>query len=108
MKLTSILRLGSMIKRVVGFLKDKNISKVKKMLLVLPIIYVISPIDLVSDFLPIFGWLDDVVVLTVVWNFFLEELKDYELKENTSVSQNDENDGSAGDYILNDDDYQIN
>ncbi|ADL12824.1 YkvA family protein [Acetohalobium arabaticum] len=107
MKISSIFRWGSVIRRLIGFLKDKEVSKLKKLLLILPIIYVVSPIDLVSDFIPIFGWLDDAVVLTVVWNFFLQELKEYELKDNTAVNQNDDN-NRTDDYTLSKDDYQIN
>lgn len=107
MKISSFFRLGSMIKQLIGFLRDKEVSKLKKLLLILPIVYVVSPIDLVSDLLPIFGWLDDAVVLTVVWNFFLQELKDYKLKENTATTQNDDN-GRTDDYTLSKDDYQIN
>ena len=40
-------------------LRDVRTPKAAKLAVVLAILYVISPIDLVSDFIPILGWLDD-------------------------------------------------
>ena len=40
--------------------KKKRKSLVKKLLVVLPIIYTIYPLDLISDLIPIMGWLDDI------------------------------------------------
>jgi uncharacterized membrane protein YkvA (DUF1232 family) len=35
-----------------------------KLLLAGLLLYVISPVDLISDFLPVLGWLDDMALLT--------------------------------------------
>jgi uncharacterized membrane protein YkvA (DUF1232 family) len=51
---------------------DKSIPIENKGALVLAVGYVISPIDLVPDFIPIAGWLDDMIVLTMGLNKFLE------------------------------------
>ena len=40
-------------------LRDVRTPKAAKLAVVLAVLYVISPIDLVSDFIPILGWLDD-------------------------------------------------
>ncbi len=40
-------------------LRDVRTPKAAKLAVVLAMLYVISPIDLVSDFIPILGWLDD-------------------------------------------------
>ena len=51
---------------------DKTIPVENKGALVLAITYVMSPIDLVPDFIPIAGWLDDLIVLTMGLNKFLD------------------------------------
>ena len=51
---------------------DKTIPVENKGALVLAVAYVVSPIDLVPDFLPIAGWLDDMIVLTMGLNKFLD------------------------------------
>ena len=40
-------------------LRDPRTPNAAKLTTVLAILYVISPVDLVSDFIPILGWLDD-------------------------------------------------
>jgi uncharacterized membrane protein YkvA (DUF1232 family) len=108
----SILKWSRLVKRVIRFLKDKGVSKHKKLLFILPIIYLISPVDLVSDFLPILGWLDDAAILTIVWNFFLQEVKDYEKEQNMTYDESNEDSkeneiDKDKDYTLSEDDYKI-
>lgn len=45
--------------------------------MVVGLLYVISPIDAVSDFLPIIGWLDDLGVLTALYFWLMRELGEY-------------------------------
>ncbi|MET4576277.1 YkvA family protein [Ottowia thiooxydans] len=42
-----------------AMLRDPRAPMAAKVTAVLALVYVISPIDLVSDFIPILGWLDD-------------------------------------------------
>ena len=42
-----------------ALLRDPRAPKSAKLVIVLAGLYVISPIDLVSDFIPVLGWLDD-------------------------------------------------
>lgn len=42
-----------------AMLRDARTPLAAKLIAVLAILYVISPVDLVSDFIPILGWLDD-------------------------------------------------
>lgn len=51
---------------------DRSIPVENKGALVLAVAYVVSPLDLVPDILPIAGWLDDLIVLTMGMNKFLE------------------------------------
>jgi uncharacterized membrane protein YkvA (DUF1232 family) len=41
------------------------------------IVYVVSPIDLVPDFLVPAGWTDDLVALALTWGLVKRELRDY-------------------------------
>lgn len=43
-------------------LRDPRSPKAAKLATVLAVLYVVSPIDLVSDFIPVLGWLDDGIV----------------------------------------------
>lgn len=40
-------------------LRDPRAPGAAKLATVLAVLYVVSPIDLVSDFIPVLGWLDD-------------------------------------------------
>ena len=51
---------------------DKTIPTENKGALILAIAYVVSPIDLIPDLIPIAGWLDDLIVLTMGRNKFLD------------------------------------
>ncbi|WP_395024903.1 YkvA family protein [Comamonas odontotermitis] len=59
-------------------LRDPRAPKAAKLVTVLAALYVISPIDLVSDFIPVLGWLDDGVIayllLQLALRFLPEEL----------------------------------
>ena len=50
--------------------RDRRVSILPKALLVLTLVYVISPFDVIPDFLPVIGEMDDVaVVLSGLWLF---------------------------------------
>jgi uncharacterized membrane protein YkvA (DUF1232 family) len=50
---------------------DPRVSTWPKALLVLSIIYVLSPVDLIPDVLPFIGEVDDLVVFIVVCKLFM-------------------------------------
>jgi uncharacterized membrane protein YkvA (DUF1232 family) len=50
--------------------RDRRVSILPKALLVLTLLYVISPVDIAPDFLPVIGEVDDfVVLLSGLWLF---------------------------------------
>jgi uncharacterized membrane protein YkvA (DUF1232 family) len=49
-----------------GLLKDPRVPRGSKFLVGLAIIWVVSPIDLLPEFLPVVGPLDDVIVVALV------------------------------------------
>lgn len=66
------------IKKVLNFLRnvvqDERIpSRDKKVLLAL-VALILSPIDLIPDWIPILGLLDDFVILAIVLDYFFEVL----------------------------------
>ena len=53
------------LKLVWHFLKDPRVPLTRKIIAGLPFLYVLSPIDLRPDWLPVIGWFDDIIVLAV-------------------------------------------
>jgi uncharacterized membrane protein YkvA (DUF1232 family) len=50
--------------------RDRRVSILAKALLVLALVYAISPFDVIPDFIPVIGEMDDVaVVLSGLWLF---------------------------------------
>jgi len=47
-------------------LKDKRTPLVAKIMIGLTISYALSPIDLIPDFIPVFGYLDDLIILPIM------------------------------------------
>lgn len=45
--------------------------------LVAAIVYVVSPVDLIPDFLIPIGWTDDLLALALTWGLVKRELRDY-------------------------------
>jgi uncharacterized membrane protein YkvA (DUF1232 family) len=44
-------------------IKDKRTPKISKLLLCAAVAYTLSPIDLIPDFIPIIGYLDDLIIV---------------------------------------------
>ena len=50
--------------------RDRRVPILPKALLVLTLVYVVSPLDVIPDFIPVIGEMDDVVVvLSGLWLF---------------------------------------
>ena len=56
-------KLKSDIPAVYLALKDKETPPAAKILAGITVVYALSPIDLVPDFIPVLGYLDDVIIL---------------------------------------------
>ena len=59
-------------------LRDPRAPKAAKLVTVLAALYVISPVDFISDFIPVLGWLDDGLIayllLQLAFKFLPPEL----------------------------------
>lgn len=60
----------------IKLLFDGKVTAEKKGAILGSIIYVISPIDLIPDIIPAFGWIDDLIVITVGLNGLFDDTKD--------------------------------
>ena len=49
-------------------LRDKRTTIWAKLPAILSIIYLLSPIDLIPDFIPFFGYIDDIVIVPLLLN----------------------------------------
>jgi len=67
---------------------DKRVSKNQKILVGGIIAYVISPIDIIPDFIPFVGYVDDLVLVVYGLNIVLNELDKKVLLENWSGEEN--------------------
>lgn len=63
--------------RIFRFLTDKDVEISKKLLFAVPFVYLLLPIDLVSDFFPLAGQLDDVAVFVLMWPLLKTLLSNY-------------------------------
>ncbi|MFK7948919.1 MAG: YkvA family protein [Saprospiraceae bacterium] len=65
----------------IKLLFDGKVKAEKKGAILAAILYVISPIDLIPDILPVFGWLDDLIVITLGLNTLFDDTKDKYIKK---------------------------
>ncbi len=47
-------------------LKDKNTPFIAKIMASIVVVYALSPIDLIPDFIPVLGYLDDIILLPML------------------------------------------
>ncbi len=65
------------IKLIIRYMKDRNVSVFKKLLIIGSLLYLIFPVDIVPDFLIGIGILDDITVLTFIWIALKSEIDAY-------------------------------
>ncbi|MDQ3264876.1 MAG: DUF1232 domain-containing protein [Myxococcota bacterium] len=65
----------SLSKQVLGYLRDPAVALWRKGAGLMAAIYVISPIDLIPDILPVLGWMDDVGVASAVAAFLIRDIR---------------------------------
>ncbi|MCC7439908.1 MAG: DUF1232 domain-containing protein [Armatimonadetes bacterium] len=74
--------IGSMLERVgllYGMIRDHefNISTKTKALVGAALLYFVLPTDIVPDFIPGIGYIDDALILTTLWNLIRSEIDSY-------------------------------
>lgn len=63
-------QLPTYFKLLWGLSKDQRVPLHAKGLLAAALAYLLSPIDLIPDFIPVLGQIDDVAVFLMVWKVF--------------------------------------
>lgn len=56
---------------------DRRVEFWKKALIVASVLYIVSPIDFLPEFMPLIGWLDDAVTAAFLWRLVSGELARY-------------------------------
>lgn len=63
---------------IVRFFKDRSASRRAKILVALAVVYVILPVDLIPDWIPLIGWLDDLGVSSLVIAHVASKISEHE------------------------------
>ena len=69
--------LGRRIKAIPQLMRDKAVPKRKKLLIVIGIVYLLSPIDLIPPILFPIAWVDDLIVWAFIIWYLRDELDKY-------------------------------
>ena len=68
-------------------LKDNDTSFIAKVFATITVIYALSPIDLVPDFIPVLGYLDDVILLPMLVALTIKFIPQDVLERNRKQSE---------------------
>lgn len=73
-----IVTVGSLLKSYAsGEYRDVEVKSL--VIMIASLVYFLSPLDLLPDFLPVLGYADDIALLTFVLKSLSEEIEKYEL-----------------------------
>ncbi|MFE8605202.1 YkvA family protein [Archangium violaceum] len=71
----NVAGLRAMGTRFFRYVRDPRVPLWRKLAGVFAVIYFVSPVDALPDFLPLLGWLDDVGVLSAAAFFMVREVQ---------------------------------
>lgn len=74
---TRIFSLISHLKALKGYLLDPNVAWYRKSVVVAALVYFVTPVDAIPDFVPVAGFLDDLGVIAATIKFLGREIKPY-------------------------------
>ncbi len=57
-----------------AYVRSARVARWKKVLGVLAVVYAVVPIDLIPDFVPVIGWLDDLGVLALAFGLIAKDM----------------------------------
>ncbi|MBF5043188.1 DUF1232 domain-containing protein [Aggregicoccus sp. 17bor-14] len=63
--------------KLFSYVRDPHVALWRKLVGVLALLYLLSPVDAVPDFIPVLGWLDDLGVLSAAALFIAREVSRY-------------------------------
>lgn len=73
----SKIRFANELKALYRYMTNKYVPWYRKSIVIVALIYFISPIDAIPDFVPLAGYLDDLGVITAVIKYMGHELVPY-------------------------------
>ena len=76
------------IKAIPQFLKDKRVSLWKKLLIALGLVYLLLPFDIIPPIIPVFGFLDDVVLWLFILYYLRDQLDRYDVPHSEALDVN--------------------
>jgi len=68
---TLLLALPRLVRMIAGLLADREVPAGVKVVLAAVAVYLASPVDLIPDFLPFVGYVDDVLLVAIVMDGLL-------------------------------------
>ncbi|AGC42099.1 hypothetical protein MYSTI_00749 [Myxococcus stipitatus DSM 14675] len=71
----NIAGLRGMGTRFIRYVRDPRVALWRKLAGVLAVLYFLSPVDAVPDFIPVLGWLDDLGMLSAAAFFMVREVQ---------------------------------
>ncbi|WP_130861028.1 YkvA family protein [Bacilliculturomica massiliensis] len=107
MQFISLAVLGKRIKAIKYMMKDKNVSFWKKALVVLGLIYLILPVDLIPPIIPVFGFLDDLILWLFILYYLRDELDKYWTGEDAGKRDRDLKKKYRGKNIVDGVEYEV-
>lgn len=63
------------LRRVLALITDPRVPKLPRLLVVFAVIYAFLPVDLIPDFAPVIGWIDDLTLLFVGLRWLLKSAR---------------------------------
>jgi uncharacterized membrane protein YkvA (DUF1232 family) len=76
------------IKAVPKFLKDKRVALWKKLLIALGLVYLVLPFDFIPPIIPVFGWLDDIILWLYLLYYLRDQLDSYDVPHSEALDVN--------------------
>lgn len=80
-------RLKADIPAVFLSLKDKETPITAKLLAAVTVSYALSPVDLIPDFIPLLGYLDDIIILSALITLTIKLIPDEVLEKNRRAAE---------------------
>ena len=79
--MTDALEKQSLTNQVLGYIRDPAVALWRKASGLLAVVYVVSPVDVLPDIVPIIGWLDDVGVAGAIAWFLIRDIRKHSRRQ---------------------------
>lgn len=77
------------------YFRDEKVPGWRKFVVVGAVAYVLLPIDLIPDLVPVLGWLDDLGAIGAALTFFARDISNHAAKQKAIPSVSTESSGSG-------------